>query len=129
MSFPGATPDLPPINAQNTLTINPITPSLQQPCFSQWREGFEKRTNFNRNLIRGKGIQQKNPHRSFNVDQEDLAQIENERKRKKRKPVKETSWKNIMFKLSLTYFAQRYYGAWLVNTSVKVSFYEPSRIR
>ena len=115
MSFPGATPDLPPINAQNTLTINSSVPSLQQPCFSQWREGFEQRR-FNRNLIRGRGTEQKNPHRSFNIEQEDLAQIENERRRKKRKPVKERSWKNIMFKLSLTYFAQRYYGCLLYTS-------------
>ena len=116
MSFPGATPDLPPINAQGNLTISATGPPPPQ-TYSQWREGFEQRR-FNRNLIRG-AHEQRNPHRSFNVDQADI-QNEKKKKKKLKKPLKETSCKNSLFKLSLTYFAQHHYGAWLVNTSVKV---------
>ena len=112
MSFPGPTPDLPPVSAHGQMTFNapptpPTLPPQQQP--------------FKLNRAR---TARDSSHRNFNISRQEIQERRRRRRLKKRKeePIKETPFKNFLFKVSLTYFAQRYYGKWLVKTSIKVNF-------
>uniref|UniRef100_A0A7M5VCP8 SSD domain-containing protein n=2 Tax=Clytia hemisphaerica TaxID=252671 RepID=A0A7M5VCP8_9CNID len=111
MSFPGATPDLPPLNAQSRVRVT--TPSVI-------RRGGDEPPPPRFHLSRASAAQ-RNTHRSFNVTRQDRERLRRNRRRKRReRTTRQTTCKDFFFKLSLTYFAQHYYGPFLVKTSTKI---------
>jgi len=118
MSFPGATPDMPPINAHGQMTFNTPPPAAGNVFDNSTLPPRQQQFNLNRAKVACDSS-----HRNFNISRQEIQERRRRRRLKKRKeePIKETAFKNFLFKISLTYFAQRYYGKWLVKTSVKVS--------
>lgn len=107
--FPGT--NVPPISA--AMTINPPY-QLQEGLQHSSDMGNEPPQHFKLNRARRA---RKQSHRVFNVSERDR---ERKKRKAKKEGDKESNWKNFVFKLSLTYFAQRYYGSWMVKTPVKV---------
>lgn len=127
--FPG-TADTPPTSAEVIMKIKPggvggpqlVTQNNNMQPTSQNQNGSTKQSPQTFRLNRASMARKQPSHRVFNVAERDRER--KLRKGKKKKGNNERSkWKDFIFKLSLTYFAQRYYGRWLVKTPVKVRIY------
>lgn len=121
-------PGIPPVNAhaQTQMTINPPT------AFHAFTPGDAGNNNIEdqplppqSNFDLSRARQARNSNRVPNVSQRDREKEEQRRRRRRARPnnqrSRQTECKHKLFQLSLTYFAQKYYGKWLTKTPVKAT--------